>query len=81
MRCQWLGIAILFVAFPGVEVETLAQDVAFRRGDVNADGTLDLTDGIFTLSFLFAGGGLPPCLSAADADDNGPWSPSPTTCT
>ena len=28
----------------------------FRRGDSNADGTLNITDGIYVLNFLFLGG-------------------------
>jgi len=43
----------------------------FRRGDGNADGGPDLADAIFVLSFLFLGGGSPPCLDSADTDDNG----------
>lgn len=44
---------------------------AFRRGDANADGDLNLTDAIFTLNGLFLGGPQPPCADAADADDSG----------
>jgi len=43
----------------------------FRRGDANADGTLDLADPIAVLERLFLGGAVPPCLAAADADGNG----------
>ena len=45
--------------------------VVYRRGDSNANGTLDLTDGVFVLNFLFLGGTMPPCMSAADANGNG----------
>jgi formylglycine-generating enzyme required for sulfatase activity len=44
---------------------------AFQRGDADAGGTLNLTDAVFTLSFLFCAGPAPRCLDAADADDNG----------
>ncbi len=43
----------------------------FRRGDANADGAVNLADGVSTLGFLFAGGRAPPCLDAADTDDSG----------
>ena len=43
----------------------------FRRGDVTADGKLDLTDGVSTLNFLFSGGADPSCEDAADTDDDG----------
>jgi hypothetical protein len=43
----------------------------FVRGDVNADGSINITDGIAVLGFLFSGGSTPPCLAAADTDDSG----------
>jgi hypothetical protein len=43
----------------------------FLRGDAGADSGLSLSDAVFTLLYLFRGGGEPPCLDAADADDNG----------
>jgi hypothetical protein len=43
----------------------------FHRGDANADGSLDITDPVFLLSYLFLAGVQPACLEAADADDDG----------
>ncbi len=43
----------------------------FKRGDSNADGTLDLSDAVFILDYLFAGGAQPPCMDAADSNDDG----------
>ena len=43
----------------------------FRRGDVDGNGTLELTDAIRVLGFLFLGGSEPDCMDAADADDSG----------
>jgi len=43
----------------------------FRRGDSNSNGTIDIADGIFTLSHLFASGSAPLCPDAADANDDG----------
>lgn len=44
---------------------------AFRRGDSDGNGTVNLTDVVFTLNALFKGGPQPACPDAADADDNG----------
>jgi hypothetical protein len=43
----------------------------FRRGDSDADGTVNITDAVRTLGFLFQGLVDPPCVDAADADDSG----------
>jgi len=43
----------------------------FLRGDANFDGMVNLSDGIFTLAYLFQGGAEPRCLDATDSDDNG----------
>ena len=43
----------------------------FRRGDAAANGSVDLSDAIFILNFLFLGGSAPECPDAADADDSG----------
>jgi len=43
----------------------------FVRGDANSDGSINITDGVFVLNFLFIGGPEPRCTDAADSDDNG----------
>jgi hypothetical protein len=43
----------------------------FVRGDADTNGTVELTDAVRILNFLFLGIGLLPCGDAADADDNG----------
>jgi len=43
----------------------------FRRGDADGNGTLDLTDPIFLLLWLFVGGDEPGCLDAADSNRDG----------
>ncbi|MBN1441249.1 MAG: hypothetical protein JXA90_01005, partial [Planctomycetes bacterium] len=37
-------------------------DPAFLRGDSNRDGSVDLSDGVSTLGYLFLGWSLPLCL-------------------
>ena len=49
----------------------VVQGPLFRRGDSDGSGSIEVTDAIFMLYFLFLGGGKPPCLEAADADDSG----------
>jgi hypothetical protein len=44
---------------------------SFRRGDVNADGRINVVDAVTFLDFLFRHGAVPSCLRALDADDNG----------
>ncbi|MEM7231286.1 MAG: LamG-like jellyroll fold domain-containing protein [Planctomycetota bacterium] len=43
----------------------------FKRGDADASGSVNITDGIFVLNFLFLGGPGPSCAEAGDADDSG----------
>ncbi len=50
---------------------TYEPEIRFTRGHVNPDDRLDLSDGIFTLFFLFRGGIVLPCPDAADVNDNG----------
>jgi hypothetical protein len=62
-------------ALSGEEIAEFAEisiDQQFRRGDSNDDGSVDLTDGVFVLNYLFLGGPAPECLDAANtnADEN-----------
>jgi hypothetical protein len=41
------------------------------RGDANVDNAVDLSDAVYTLSFLFLGGPAPSCSGAADANGDG----------
>ncbi|MBN1443084.1 MAG: VCBS repeat-containing protein [Planctomycetes bacterium] len=43
----------------------------FRRGDVDGNSRVEITDAISLLAYLFLGGATPGCPDAADADDNG----------
>jgi hypothetical protein len=40
----------------------------FIRGDSNGDGEPDISDAVFSLSYLFLGGRAPPSLAAADSN-------------
>ncbi len=50
--------------------ELSAGAVLFHRGDANGDGSINITDGIFILNYLFLGGAAPACLEAANANDD-----------
>jgi hypothetical protein len=41
------------------------------RGDLNSNGSIDLSDVIYLLWHLFEGGPAPPCTKSADSDDTG----------
>jgi hypothetical protein len=43
----------------------------FVRGDVDGGGTINITDALSLLNFLFRNGTRPLCAKAADADDSG----------
>jgi Zn-dependent metalloprotease len=43
---------------------------AFRRGDSNTDGKVDISDALRTLAFLFLGASELDCKDAADANDD-----------
>ncbi|MBI4604155.1 MAG: IPT/TIG domain-containing protein [Planctomycetes bacterium] len=51
--------------------EYLVTTKPFVRGNANNDANVDLSDAVFTLNYLFAGGATPVCLDAADANDVG----------
>mgnify|MGYP003320474225 CR=1 FL=1 len=68
VRCLLsLGLLAMAVLLP---LELRAQD-SFQRGDANVDASVDLSDGILVLQYLFQGGLQLDCLDAADADDSG----------
>ena len=70
-----VGGTFRFDADSNVYLAKLAPDKlpanSLRRGDVDDNGTMQLTDAVRVLGFLFRGGGGLPCAEAADADDNG----------
>jgi hypothetical protein len=50
---------------------TASGQAHFLRGDSNHDKTIDISDGINTLSFLFLGTGTILCRDASDINDSG----------
>ncbi len=62
-----LGDLILSEEFVVQEEEGLK----FKRGDVDASGTVNITDGVTLLNHLFGGGAAPTCMDTADSSDGG----------
>ncbi len=51
---------------------TISVDAAaFRRGDCNDDGWIDISDAICILIYLFLGGANPGCIAVADTNGDG----------
>ena len=63
---------MLFVGHDIGADELSAENVgrAFKRGDANNSGTVDISDQIFITNFLFSEGSAPVCMDAADANDD-----------
>ncbi len=55
---------------PVTEGVTLRRE-QFIRGNADGQGDLGIGDAIFILSFMFQNGVTPPCMDAADTNDNG----------
>ena len=72
---NYLDEAFQVIGSPAVEsVSERAEPAAaprYRRGDVNADGSLTLTDAVAFLGHLFQGAATPPCEKTLDATDDG----------
>ena len=63
------GDVITPLAMPG-EV-TARPGVTFLRGDSDQNGSIQLTDAVFLLDYLFRGGRVLDCEDAADSNDDG----------
>lgn len=50
---------------------TPVDPVEFRRGDSNVDGSIDISDAMTILSYLFLSATSPPCLLAGDVNGDG----------
>ena len=60
-----LGLALSATSF------SEAQERVFRRGDANGNGSIDISDAVYVLNFLFNGGQAPACTPIANANGNG----------
>ncbi len=55
----------------GAFLQIVGDVTLFIRGDSNGDETVDVSDVITTLGFIFRGTAAPHCFDAADANDDG----------
>ncbi|MBI4584270.1 MAG: RHS repeat protein [Planctomycetes bacterium] len=62
---------ILIPLWLGPASPVFGEETFFKRGDSNSDGTLDISDPIHSLEFLYIGKPGPTCMDAADANDDG----------
>jgi hypothetical protein len=64
------GQEVLPQLLPGTVAVREAVEAAFRRGDTNSDGGMDIGDAVYLLQNLFADGPASTCPDAADANDD-----------
>lgn len=48
-----------------------SDDDIIRRGDVNHDASVNVSDAVYLNSFLYQGGAAPPCMNEADVNKDG----------
>jgi hypothetical protein len=66
------GARTVFPAISGGKVIVKQiENPSFLRGDTNGSGKLDLADHVYLINYVFRKGPKPPCMDAADVDDNG----------
>jgi hypothetical protein len=68
-----VGGALYTADLGAYELQGSCQEtgVEFLRADCNMSDTIELTDAVFTFSYLFLGGAAPRCSDACDSDDSG----------
>ena len=69
MRFRLITTALLCIAF--FNSSSLEAQAHFLRGDANDDSSIDIADSTYIFTFLFIGGGAPPCMDAGDLNDDG----------
>lgn len=57
--------------FASLEITAGTPAPSFRRGDANDDGSVDVSDAVFTLDSLFVSGTPAACDDAVDSNDDG----------
>ncbi len=59
------------VLMPASDAGVLIDETFYRRGDVNGDGGINLSDPIALQNYLFMGSYTPPCVEVCDANYDG----------
>jgi hypothetical protein len=65
LRTVLLGLGLFATSYSG------AQERVYRRGDANGNGSIDISDAVYVLNFLFNGGPAPDCVPIANANGSG----------
>lgn len=65
------SIAVFLFTISTASAQEASPGPRFIRGDVNGDGTVDLSDAVSGLDYLFRNTGSLGCEDAADANDDG----------
>lgn len=68
---QRISSLVLLTAMLLICGASTAADAPFRRGDPNDDGSVDISDPIVILNYLFGVGGSISCFDSADINDDG----------
>ena len=72
MNAPRLGrLGVTFRSVSGPSFAGGGTSPSFHRGDSDDNGSLQLTDAVRILNFLFLGTGKITCMDAADVDNNG----------
>lgn len=65
-------VCVLFLAALSVSPAVYSHAIpVFQRGDVNGDGSIDISDFLYLVRYLDGNEDDPPCLDAADVNDDG----------
>jgi hypothetical protein len=70
MRARCLGTISALLLLTGL-IAAGQPDTHFRRGDVNQDTAVDLSDALAGLGWIFSGGPEPACVDTVDTNDDG----------
>ena len=71
MRLSRPLLSTFIVAVALAAAGITAQEPAYRRGDSNGSGDVDISDPLHLLNFLFSGGRAPRCRAEADVNRSG----------
>jgi hypothetical protein len=64
------GYVVVGKSYQGARIVKIAPERDFLRGDSNSDGTVNISDAVHVLAWLFLGGEEPLCGDAVDMNDD-----------